>query len=396
MNIAVFEKKAGFVDIQSRFSKTIMCVLAISFPMYSYNQLTYWLYSSLGLLFLYSYPFLSGKGRLKKNEYALIINFFVFAIWIMITGALSGDLYIPLQSFVEIIYSVLFLMGIFFFVNSDGDYIVFLNAVILSGLFVSLYVFFSFGMSERIDFRILIVSKNVVSFYLFTSVVSVLIKDVLNISRWWDFLIFVFVSIMLFNTLSVKIIVSYLVVLFFYVIMNIGSKKYFLFILFLCGLIFFVMNNLAFERIFESEQFMVINSKIMSVLGFEPDYAFAEVNVFFRRYLMHAGMGIFWDNPVFGIGLENTRLHIGTYTHNNVVELLAGGGVLALILFYFPLSKVFFDSLQIKKFFLFSFSLIVSVILIGYADKLYDSYPFMIMMALVFYLKSYYRGALTR
>jgi hypothetical protein len=56
----------------------------------------------------------------------------------------------------------------------------------------------------------------------------------------------------------------------------------------------------------------------------------------YRQYLISRGPDLFWESPIYGHGLNMFRYVSGTgaYAHNNYVELMVNGGVIALILHY--------------------------------------------------------------
>lgn len=55
-----------------------------------------------------------------------------------------------------------------------------------------------------------------------------------------------------------------------------------------------------------------------------------------RQSMIEFGLELFRQRPIHGFGLDNFRaLYIGrTYSHNNYIELLASGGIIALVLYY--------------------------------------------------------------
>ena len=55
-----------------------------------------------------------------------------------------------------------------------------------------------------------------------------------------------------------------------------------------------------------------------------------------RKGMVSYGLELFRQKPFFGYGLNNFRkLHyIGTYSHNNYIELLVGGGIVGTVMYY--------------------------------------------------------------
>lgn len=53
-----------------------------------------------------------------------------------------------------------------------------------------------------------------------------------------------------------------------------------------------------------------------------------------RYYLWQVTLEQFYENPLTGIGIENTRNILGTYSHFDLLEILAGAGILGAAAFY--------------------------------------------------------------
>ena len=122
--------------------------------------------------------------------------------------------------------------------------------------------------------------------------------------------------------------------------------------------------------------FQRFTSRISVLFGGEStiDYIDTEQVKGFRSALISNGFDIFLENPFLGVGIENTRLIMGTYTHNTFVELLAGGGILTFVFFILAMKIVFLTILKIKDSHFRIIVLIVfsSIILIANAQRIYD------------------------
>lgn len=90
----------------------------------------------------------------------------------------------------------------------------------------------------------------------------------------------------------------------------------------------------------------VASAKVLGVLGIEflvselDDSEYGVRGALNRQGLVVSVFNIFLDNPIIGVGIENTRLTLGTFSHFDFVELLAGGGLIAPFFFYYGYAKV--------------------------------------------------------
>ncbi len=53
-----------------------------------------------------------------------------------------------------------------------------------------------------------------------------------------------------------------------------------------------------------------------------------------RDRLLSSGLQMFYDRPILGNGHGSTASQLGTYAHNNFVELLASGGLIGALVYY--------------------------------------------------------------
>ncbi len=67
-------------------------------------------------------------------------------------------------------------------------------------------------------------------------------------------------------------------------------------------------------------------------------------SAYIRRFLITEGWLLVRSNWVFGVGLDNARLHViwplrktGSFLHNNYLDILSSGGVVMFLLYYSPI-----------------------------------------------------------
>lgn len=81
-------------------------------------------------------------------------------------------------------------------------------------------------------------------------------------------------------------------------------------------------------------QIDMVLQRAMGLLGFGGPMAFEADGVSGRRLLIAEISAIIVENPLVGIGLENSRKTMRTFSHVDLLELAASGGILAPIPFY--------------------------------------------------------------
>lgn len=107
-----------------------------------------------------------------------------------------------------------------------------------------------------------------------------------------------------------------------------------------------------------------------------------------RIYLVEEGFKIFENNPIFGIGLNNSRYFLGKYTHNNYLELLIGTGIIGTILFYSIYIVTFkkiknMPSIQIKKYF---YIMLFILLLLDTATVTYYTKPILFIVLYIYFV----------
>lgn len=65
-----------------------------------------------------------------------------------------------------------------------------------------------------------------------------------------------------------------------------------------------------------------------------------------RSNLSENGLKLFLEHPIIGVGFGNTAHYLGTYAHNNYIEILASGGILGFIIYYSIYLLIGFKSIR--------------------------------------------------
>lgn len=96
----------------------------------------------------------------------------------------------------------------------------------------------------------------------------------------------------------------------------------------------------AFRFVLGTELFSGINHRMDGLIALITGSGTVDHSSWLRQQYIKIGIEQFGKTPIFGIGIGNTGLLLGstigsgTYLHNNYVELLASGGILGFIAYY--------------------------------------------------------------
>lgn len=90
----------------------------------------------------------------------------------------------------------------------------------------------------------------------------------------------------------------------------------------------------------DSNLFIGITRRIESLISGLQGSEDTDTSTYLRLQMIDLGMKTFRESPILGIGIGNSivvmskEMGRATYFHNNYVELLSGGGIMAVILYY--------------------------------------------------------------
>lgn len=78
----------------------------------------------------------------------------------------------------------------------------------------------------------------------------------------------------------------------------------------------------------------------------------ADSSAITRALMIQSAMKVFYDNPIFGVGLDNFRFFNAvrlTYSHNNFAEIAANLGIIGFISYYWIFVYIILDYLKKRK-----------------------------------------------
>lgn len=150
--------------------------------------------------------------------------------------------------------------------------------------------------------------------------------------------------------------------LFFEVILISGSRKSALSfaILLAFGLSIFILNRYKKINLFK----LFVSILFLAVIGYFLTPSLIEGTVLGDRFqtldesggvesdirysMYQFGLELFYDNPIFGIGLNNYRVHFysGQYSHSDYIESLASTGIVGFVLYQLGYFLLMFKALR--------------------------------------------------
>lgn len=221
-----------------------------------------------------------------------------------------------------------------------------LKIIMYSGYLISIYALYYYGLTEIIN--CILVGKRLPN--AFANINSISIIGVFSILIYIFCYIFGYMKIkyILLNIFPLLIILgggskkalialimgSLLLFLFRY------KKKSFIKKILYSGMIV-ILGGIFFKGILTLPIFENLNNRMQGMLALITHSGEIDNSTRLRQGFIEVGIEQFKKTPILGIGMDNTFListqvkkGFETYLHNNYIEILIGGGILAFILYY--------------------------------------------------------------
>ncbi|MDQ8186292.1 O-antigen ligase family protein [Pelagicoccus sp. SDUM812002] len=200
-------------------------------------------------------------------------------------------------------------------------------------------------------------------------------------------------GIMILATLSLKGFLFFFFVLFYPLYLSSGLRRRVIAIA--TGTIVVIAAYLLLPSIQQR-----INS--VAVAFYNPTELDASQSALLRMWLAVEGLKVASENPITGVGVDNSRLVLippgleargeeeGFYSHNNYIEMLLNAGVAGLILYYVPILYMFFSVKRRHPYYKAIKTLSAFLLLAGFGMVQYNNFSMTILYATVIFLKLYY------
>lgn len=143
--------------------------------------------------------------------------------------------------------------------------------------------------------------------------------------------------------------------------------------------------------IFQMPMFSGIMERIEGMIAIITG-GFVEKSAMIRMSLVELGIELFKEHPILGIGMDNPRLYTYAvvretyYLHNNYVEILAGGGLVGIIIYYSVYIKLLISYIKHRNFddlqYCICFVLLLLTLILDYGMVSYYSKSTFILLLL--------------
>ena len=347
----------------------------------------------------------------ELNYYAYLYSFGTF--FLIFTSILSGNYEYPFDVLQHMVQISVLLLGLSRNIHNVHLFKTLERAMIASALIYIVLIFILFGFEffsfqgngSFFDFDFesgeelkLLANPNAIGAFMLTGIFTIGVKVLYDNTRFDLFLILALLSMIIIElfTFSTRSIFSMFLIL---IIISVKSFKMMGMLkrLFLSGL--FLLTAFGIITYFGdilSPILELTKAKVLGYIGFDVQTNSEFVNHVAnggaegRKDLIKGAFDIFKSNPILGIGLENTRISLGTYSHFDFVELLASGGFFGPIPFYIGY-LIFFISMMIHSK-IFKMSIVspiiifVSLISLGFAGGIYKLVSIHLIIVLIFHL----------
>ena len=334
------------------FDKLLIFLSALSYTLFDREGLIVYFYVIQLIFFAYYFIFVFRRKTRWKNKSNFIRLYFLFFILCGISLFWSIDISESFSRLKTIFLILLNLIITFDFFKKTDTVDYFLFAII-----TSTYINFFFLIKLLPDSPLLWDTWRFQGTrdnpnYL-ASLQLISISSVIILTKIYHYRFYLF-----------KLISSISILMSCYLVFLTGSKKGILFCSFLMVFLvvdYFLLSKLNFKKVaFTIISFIIIvqfsaNIFISLDNNIIVEKVFIRFNEFFsgeglstedRVRFIYVGFDYFLENPFFGVGIGALTTKLGTYSHSNFIEMLAGLGFFGFLVFY----SIYFNLYQsIKK-----------------------------------------------
>lgn len=350
------------------------CFLLLTLIIGNISQFSYWFTIILSPVVLGTR---FGVSSVYNKRFLWIYGFFI--TWILITAVLSFHLEWPVKRIISMTSCFLVMLNLSIYIKNDKNLNIVLRSFLKASILFSLVLL---ALTYKGGYVLDVNASNLVgknssapALFLGFFIATVLKNNSDNIIQlvllqFWFMLLIIM-------TTALKIILPTLLILMIDIFFMPSVKRSWYNSRFIKLCIFVSISSIIVAGRFWSHvvELVEVESRIVALFGGEPELSFARSVTNHREELAGLGMDILRSNYILGVGLENTRLFFGTYTHNSFLEVAIGSGIFGILLYIAIFMLWWKEVLRVKtkrlKYLVLVFFL--SVIFISTAQRMYDN-----------------------
>jgi len=371
----------------SKITVVVFLFLAVYFYCNILSQMIYNSNSSIFIItkiisLFYSVIFfllLDKKNYINNHSKKWLLFYLLFILVCLFSAIFSKDQYISLRAIFINFTITLPLLIFHFYIDSERKFKIMIRLITIFYLLFSSVIIYN-------EFYTNSLSRSFIGGYPKGGVVNLVILGLSLFvieKKLFKLLIITLSILLIYFSLSVKLLL--LLIIFFISILLINKKNLMLFLFFFVLFYIFLSNSLFHNllnniEIYFPEYYNIVYQRFLALFGHQDlsNYAINDVNN--NISLRMESLKLFFNNQIFGIGLENERTTIGTQAHSGLISILIGTGIIGFIFFYFFIFYILFLSFKYE----YDDVIIISIIYVFFSliNPVHNNSPAVIVLFL--------------
>ena len=325
------------------------------------------------------------RARLRIEVFHSLL--FLFILYVALTAVWTISASETLTMARTLIRIWVCLALVYWVYMDDNDPIRLISTIIASSYVVAFYSFFVYGFSDIMQASddaltsVKLANINSIALFLSFGVVCDLFLLLYHGAKLYSLLSVLSVIIIAFTRSRKAIIFLVIGTVFLLLFRSAKGNGFWNRFFRVIGVLILVITALYF--ISHLSIFSGVNMRLQRMLNTFMGSGKIDSSTLTRNELVRVGWKVFINNPLGGVGMNCTHymaykyLNVDAYLHNNYVELLAGGGIFAFIIYYSMHVYLLVGFIKLKnidlKWCVFGILLIVLLLITDYGRVAYYS-----------------------
>lgn len=291
------------------------------------------------------------KKKIVFNNFLLFYLIFIIVCMVSVFYAID-----PINSLIEVrtlILIFILMLSLINYIDTIKKLEFFMKCFIFSGLIISIYILITADFSVLMRFGSEIGNVNEIG--LIIAVSSIFCLHFLIKTKKYLYMVIILINLtVILLTGSRKALLITVIAIITVLLSQENEKKGTKIKALLTCIIIIIA---VFYTIMKVPMFYeIIGSRIVNLVNLLSNTGTSEGSLNERYSMITWGWEWFTERPILGYGIDNYRVLLGsssgagyTYSHNNIIELLVGTGIIGMILFYLSNFIVVIDLWKASK-----------------------------------------------